>query len=248
MKCPSKLTTRLTVTPDMCGRDPYLAPTAVFTMFQNVAGEHAEAIGNGAAALHERDLYWLTVHTRIDFHDKARLMEEVSASTWVNPAKPIAVRGFRSYDLRAGDRLIAEGITEWAAINTKTGKLAHFSEFGYPDDFEFSDYVACGGKINRFRDEFADDDLSYEFTVRASSIDIGHHMNNVVYVRALLDCFSSKEIAHMPIKTMQSRYIAACMEGETLGMYKKRTESGWLLGARRSDGKIAVYLSIELGE
>ncbi|MDO4842530.1 MAG: thioesterase, partial [Phoenicibacter congonensis] len=91
-----------------------------------------------------------------------------------------------------------------------------------------------------------DADEVYTFTVRTSSIDIGRHMNNVAYVRAFLDCFTADEAAQLPIGTMEVRYITACMEGEELRMCKKAIDGGWLLGARRSDGKYAAVASVLL--
>ncbi len=211
------------LTPDMCGKQPKMQPPAAFMLFQNAASLHAEAIGNGTAALAERDCYWVATHSKIDFYSDANLM----------------------YDIFVGDKQIAEGLTEWVVLNRETG-FVRFSEFGFPDDFEFQDYVACGGKLCRFRDEFTDDDEVYTFTVRTSSIDIGRHMNNVAYVRAFLDCFTADEVASMPVKTMEARYITACMEGEELKIFKKRTDTGFVLGARRADGKCAAFLGITL--
>ena len=139
-----------TVTPDLCGKEPKMQPPAAFMLFQNAASLHAEDIGNGTAALAERGLYWVATHSRIDFYDDARLMDKLTVSTWVNPAKPNAVRGYRGYDIFVGDRRIAEGLTEWVVLNRETG-FVRFSEFGFPDGFEFQDYVACGGKLRRFR-------------------------------------------------------------------------------------------------
>lgn len=234
-----------TVTPDLCGKEPKMQPPAAFMLFQNAASLHAEDIGNGTAALAERGLYWVATHSRIDFYDDARLMDKLTVSTWVNPAKPNAVRGYRGYDIFVGDRRIAEGLTEWVVLNRETG-FVRFSEFGFPEGFEFQDYVACGGKLRRFRDEFSDDDEVYTFVVRTGSIDIGRHMNNVAYVRAFLDCFTADEAASMPVGTMEARYITACMEGEELKIYKKCTGDGYVLGARRSDGKYAAFLGITL--
>ena len=43
------------LTPDLCGKQPKMQPPAAFLLFQNAASLHAEAIGNGTAALAERD-------------------------------------------------------------------------------------------------------------------------------------------------------------------------------------------------
>lgn len=234
-----------TVTPDLCGKEPVMNPTAAFTLFQNAAGLHAEEIGNGTAALAGRNKYWVATHTRIDFHGHAQLMEKITVSTWPVWRKPNAVRGYRGYDIKSGDKLVAEGVTEWVVLDRDAG-FVRFSGFGFPEDFEFYNELPFGGKLTHYHDEFSDADEVYTFTVRTSSIDIGRHMNNVAYVRAFLDCFTADEVAQLPIGTMEVRYITACMEGEELRICKKAIDGGWLLGARRSDGKCAAVASVLL--
>ena len=43
---------------------------------------------------------------------------------------------------------------------------------------------------------------------------MGRHMNNVVYIRLLLDCFSAKELASGMIRTIEAHYASPCLEGE----------------------------------
>ena len=57
---------------------------------------------------------------------------------------------------------------------------------------------------------------------------------------------TADEVAQLPIGTMEVRYITACMEGEELRICKKAIDGGWLLGARRSDGKCAAVASVLL--
>ena len=47
---------------------------------------------------------------------------------------------------------------------------------------------------------------------------------------------------------MEIRYAVACMEGEQLKIYKKRTDTGYLLGVRKADGTSAAVASITLAE
>ena len=49
-------------------------------------------------------------------------------------------------------------------------------------------------------DELTQDELIYTHLVRATDIDMGRHMNNVVYIRLLLDCLPAKELASGRIK------------------------------------------------
>ena len=73
----------------------------------------------------------MATHSKIDFYNDANLLDMLTVSTWVNPAKPNAVRGYRGYDIFVGDKQIAEGLTEWVVLNRETG-FVRFSEFGLP--------------------------------------------------------------------------------------------------------------------
>ena len=48
---------QIIVSPSMCGASPALSHAAVFTLFQDLAAEHAERIGVGGAAMAARGLF-----------------------------------------------------------------------------------------------------------------------------------------------------------------------------------------------
>lgn len=237
----------ITITPELCGIEPKLLPTGVFTVFQAAATRHAELIGVGGAAMAERGTYWVATHTRIDFFDSAEMMQTATVRTWPAACKPNAIRIYRNYSMSSGGRKIAEGKTEWVVLD-RENSIVPFSASGFPQDFEFCEDTVCEGKLLRLRDSFDDEDEVYTFTVRASAIDTGHHMNNVIYVRAMLDCFTARELADMKPASMEIRYAVACMEGELLKIYRKRTDTGYLLGVRKADGTSAAVASIKLAE
>lgn len=84
------------------------------------------------------------------------------------------------------------------------------------------------------------------YTVRPTDIDFGRHMNNVAYVRVLLDCFSAAELASGRIASMEVHYAAPCLEGEELGVYCRREENGCRLAIKKADGKAAVLAAVKL--
>ena len=128
----------ITVTPDYCDAAAQLSPLAAFTIFQGIAAQHAELIGVGGAAMAKRGEFWLTVHTRVDFLQRAGLMDELTAATWPEPCDGKAIRCYRSYSLRRGDALLALGRTQWAVLGPEK-KLMPFAQTGFPADFPFSD-------------------------------------------------------------------------------------------------------------
>ena len=105
--------------------------------------------------------------------------------------------------------------------------------------------LGAGAKIvGQFSFELTQDDLVYTHHVRATDIDMGRHMNNVVYIRLLLDCFSAKELASGRIKSIEAHYASPCLEGETLGVFCRRKERLCRMAVRHADGRPAVLAQI----
>ena len=182
------------LTPDYCDARAGLSPYGAFTIFQAIATEHAERIGVGGAAMAKRGEFWLTVHSRVDFVGRAHLMQTLRAKTWPEPCDETSIRCFRSYSLNCGDTPVALGRTQWAILGPEQ-KVVPFGQSGFPRDFPFTGEAGITAAPVRFRDDFAPEDFVRTYTVRPTDIDFGQHMNNVAYIRVLLDCFSAAELA-----------------------------------------------------
>ena len=235
----------IVVTPDYCDMAAGLSPLGAFTIFQGIASEHAEQIGVGFRAMGERGEFWLTVHTRVDFLSRAYIMDELKAETWPEKCEEGASRCYRSYCLSRGDQAVAVGRTQWAILGPEK-KVMKFSESGVPKDFPFIERESVQGPNARFRDDFSEDDLRFVRKVCATDIDLGRHMNNVSYVRVLMDCFSAKEIASGRMKSVEIHYFAPCLEGDELAVYVKNEETQTRAAIKR-EGKIAAMACVKMG-
>lgn len=231
------------LTPDYCDARAGLSPLGAFTIFQAIATQHAELIGVGGAAMAKRGEFWLTVHSRVDFAAGAKLMQTLTAKTWPEPCDETSIRCFRSYSLRCGDTLVARGRTQWAILGPEK-KVVPFGQSGFPQDFPFTGEEGITDAPVRFRDDFTPDDFVRSYTVRPTDIDFGRHMNNVAYIRVLLDCFSADQIASGKIASIEAHYSAPCLEGETLSVYQKQDGGTVRIAIKKSDGKPAVMAAV----
>ena len=238
---------QIVLTPDLCGSAAALSPLAAFTIFQGIASEHAEKIGVGGAAMARRGEFWLTVHSRVDFYAPAYLMDELTACTWPEQCEGRDIRCFRSYRLTHGEKLVALGRTQWAILGPEK-KILRFEQSGFPADFPFPAAAAIDAPPVRFHDDLTQDEPLYTHLIRATDIDMGRHMNNVVYIRLLLDCFSSKELASDAIRSIEAHYASPCLEGETLGIFCHRDGQTCRMSVRHADGRAAVLAQIVFGE
>ncbi len=229
----------LIVTPDYCDASGALSPLAAFTIFQGIAAQHAEALGVGSAAMAKKGEFWLTVHTRVDLFARAEMMDSLTVRTWAEACSERDVRTYRSYTLSRGESLIARGKTEWAILGPEK-RVIRFGDSGFPKDYPFPAESAIPKKLQRFHEKFEDTDFFSHYAVRPTDIDLGRHMNNVAYVRLLLDCFSAKELSSGQIRSVELHYSTPCFEGEELTVYKKLSDDGTCrIAIVKPDGKTA---------
>ena len=84
------------------------------------------------------------------------------------------------------------------------------------------------------------------YTVRSTDIDLGGHMNNVAYVRAIAGAFSCDEWQKMDIRELEIAFRAPCYEGDTL-VWQKRADDALSLRAALPNGKTIVLARIVSG-
>ena len=238
MKC--EYSRSLTVLPSMCDASGRLGVPDTFALFMDIATEHAEQLGIGMNGLMKQGLFWLTARTRVRFHRHPAMVETVTARTW--PEKPERSRCNRDYVLEANGEILAEGKTEWMIMNLKTGRL-YPTDSVFPEDLELLEDRVLPGPFMRMSDDFTDLDDFGSYTVRSTDIDLGGHMNNAAYVRAIAGAFSASAWQEMDIHEMEVAFRAQCYEGSVLRIQRRAGEAG--TEVRLScDGKTVVLARI----
>ena len=198
-------------------------------------------MGLGMDVLAKKNLIWLTVKTRIRIFERPAMLQTLSALTW--PETPGRIRCNRFYQLASENGIVAEGKTEWAMMDTVTGRLARIADT-YPHELEHRDTAVCEGPFARISDDFSNCTKLTEFTVRSADIDAAQHMNNAAYVRAVMSMFTTAQLCEIEIREMEAHFRASCYEGEVLKICARFPEEGMEIGMLREDGKAALLVLI----
>jgi len=229
------------ILPGVTDASAKLSYHGTFSMFMDVASEHAERLGIGTQLI-RRGLFWLTVKTQIRFFKRPGLGKLVTLSTW--PETPERMRCCRSYQLRQEDSVLISGKTEWAVVSTETGRLTPL-EGVFPAELDFSRLSACPEPFARIGEKEFDETRTFEHVVRSTDVDLGGHMNNAAYVRAIMDTFSVEEQARLRVRRMDVLFRSPCFEGNRLLISKRGVENGMELRVVNGD-KTAVLARMEL--
>ena len=241
MEC--RMTKEMMILPGCCDSSARLGVADTFGLFMDLAAEHAVAIGNGPVDMKARGLFWLTVKTRIRFFRRPGITEVVTASTW--PERIGKKRGDRSYTLSRGGELLVAGKSEWAILELEGGGLHDVMDV-YAPDTEFPQESAVPGLYTRIRDNFTGEPFA-QYTVHSTDIDLGGHMNNAAYPRALASLFTVAEQRALTVREAELHFRAPCYEGDTLSFQKRRDENGVLeVRAALPSGKTALLIRLTL--
>ena len=212
-------TREVTILPSLCDAEAKLAVPSAFALFMDIATEHAELLGVGMNGLMKQDLFWLTVRTKIRFYRRPALVERVTARTW--PEKPERSRCNRDYRLERDGETLVEGKTEWMIMNTRTGRL-YPTDGVFPQDLELEAERVLPGPFMRMTDDFTGAEDFGTYTVRSTDIDLGGHMNNAAYARAIAGAFTSEAWQALDVREMEIAFRAPCYEGSVLRFQKRR--------------------------
>ena len=224
-----------------CDNTSRLSVPFMFNMFMDIATDHANELHLSSKDLGE-DMFWLATRTKIIVNRRPQMSEKVTLATW--PQKAVRVRANRHYTISDSEGVAVLGKTEWAVINTASGKLQRLNDI-YGEDFEFCEDVSCEESYARISDKFDDAEVFAQYKICSNDIDIGQHMNNAAYIRALFSLFSTKELNDSNVKEIDITYKNQSYEGEILTIKVRQTDDGaFEYGMIKPDNTVAAVVRI----
>ena len=207
--------------------------------FQDMASRHSIIMGVDDFTLLENDnAMWVVSKTKIKINKLPLWNEDVTVRTW--PMGAEGVRCNRCYQIKKGDEVLINAISEWVIIDATSRTLRKVETTSYPTDVDWIQEKSIEERFRRFKDDFTEEDLVYKRLVRSGDIDVTHHTNNVTYITMLLDTFSVKELEAKQWEDVEVSYLNESFEGETLSIYRKEKEDGYYFSIKKEDGKVAL--------
>lgn len=237
----NKLSREYVVPISFCDKNAQLSFTGIFNLFMDLATEHAALLGIGNNALKEKNCFWVAAKSRISIKSRPFMLHRVIASTW--PEKPKNIRYNRYYTVSDESGIIIEGKTEWAILDSTSGRPRKSSDV-YPQDMEHLPDTVCDAPFERISADFGECAEIARHRVESQDIDLSCHMNNVAYVRAVLSAFTTKEIDEMNIKEIEVAYRLQCFEGEMLSIRRRDTNGAVEIGIVKEDSSTAAVIKI----
>ena len=214
-------TKTVTILPSQVDAWGRLSLPHAFDLFMDTATEAAGAMGVGWDFLIRKGMFWITVKARVRFIDPPKLLDTVDVVTW--PEKPCEMRCNRYYEIRRGGEVLVQGKTEWAIVSVQNGKPQRLADI-LPADLEYPEATVCPEPFARIRSYFDGPPFAHHL-VTNTDIDMARHMNNVAYVRAIVNAFPLKAWKALDVRQMDVIFLTSAHEGDTLRFQQRREAS-----------------------
>ena len=179
---------------------------------------------------------WVLIKTKVHFENYSKLGDFIEARCYTAHKKLATVD--LEIDFKKGDNISFIVKQECCPIDVTTRKIRGINTISYPNDMECIEPV-LDKKYLRLNTKFEEIDKVYEQKVLASDIDFNNHVNNVKYIKYLMNAFSSDFWIEHEICDFEIHYINETREGEILSIYQKTEENEINFLIKNGDKEIA---------
>jgi acyl-ACP thioesterase len=187
---------------------------------------------------------WAVARTKIHYDRCPLWNDQVKMTVFPVKISPIAVHLNIQVETLEGESLL-RCRQELCAIDMADHSLRRVDNTPFPMDLDVRP-PALPTPCRRMKVQLGEEALVYRHTVRTSDTDSNHHMNNVAYVRLLVDAFPSSFWEANQVREFDIQYASEGQEGETLGVYQAAEGTDRVLQVKCGDRTLVkAYLQME---
>lgn len=201
--------------------DNTLTITALFHYLQDVMIENANSYGASTRFHHEKGLAWVLIDYDIDLYDMPTVFEDVTCGTLPYSFKKYY--GYRKYEAKIQDQLVAKGTGRFVLMNMNDKTLAMPTKELLS---LFTDALEKPASLPLSKHRLLDIEPHHisSIEVKKSDIDLNNHMNNVKYLEHALDSLNNLNIDLGSVSNIRITYKKECYLGDQLTLKAIKTK------------------------
>ena len=212
--------------------------TSLASLFQEIAGNHAHANGFGFKQMIKENQMWVLTRLKVEIHKFPVWDDIINISTWiVNREKFFSRRDFEIHS--NNDELLVSASSGWMLLDVKSKrpKLVDSIKMDIP---MLAEKLALSDELSKI-EKLTIAESTANYTVQYSDLDVNNHVNNVKYIRILLDSYSYNWRSSKTILSFEINYLAEAAYNDELEILKSEiNEEGFVIQEieRKSDNKV----------
>ena len=222
-----------------------IKPTNLMQLFQEAAGNHAQNLGAGYAALVEEKLFWALSRIRVEIQHLPRWGEEIYIETWpCSLVGPFFRRDFIFYNQQNEE--ICKGVSGWLLLNSENMRPQRAERLTI--DLPLNEgKLALGTFPDRLNGQAETPVFSKK--ILYNEIDVNNHVNNTRYLDWVMDCFDSAFYQSHRLTSFTLEFLGEMHWGDDVELLSGQNGSSFHIQAvNLKTGKIAFKSDVDWSE
>ncbi len=215
---------------------------SAFSMVQQMNTEYFRTFECDNITCKERDnALWVITKTRLHFNRFPKWGEVLRGVSGT-----IKTHGYKTEIdtvLSSSDSPDVVARQELFVIDATSREPRKIDTLKYPQDMEYVTET-LPLRFFRIKEELGEEDLVYRDRFRLTDIDYSNHVNNVVYVRHILDALTPEFFSSRRITDFEIQYRHECYEGHEFAVFRKDIDDNTTDLQIRSDNQICIDVRI----
>ncbi len=218
-------------------------PASILSLFQDVAGIHANELGIGFHQLMANKTIWVLTKVRYRVVGQLRRYETVRVRTW--PLPPARVNFRREYCIESPDGTpLVYGTSEWVIVHSEKRRVLPATNV-YPEGEDYRTDTFFEGRLAKVP-QFDAADEGRTVVPGYTQLDINGHINNTCYAGYVMDALSPAD--GETVREMQIDYHRELIEGTPVQLHLQREGRTVLAKGVSGEGECMFSCRVELDE
>lgn len=228
------------ITASMCDKDSKLSMISIFRMIQDAVTDHLGDLGIDGVVVKERyGIVWVFVRNNVRVLRYPDWRDECGVRCFISQITPVKMIIDTEILCADGTPAVRSSL-EACLIDFGSGRIRRISDIG-ADKLETHEPLP-GLEFDRF--PRVGTETVRTAKIGSTTVDMCGHMNNVEYVRYILDSYGSHDFDERPIGRMDIHYIGQSYEGQFIDICRNSDGDTDLINVKK-DGKTVTECLIE---
>lgn len=227
-------------------KDTHLGNRAILEYFENIAGRHADTLGNGVNDIPRTHSAWILLDWKVKVLHRPSYGEELTVTTWSHSIERCFGNRYFTLEDSSGS-MCAAASSKWVLMDTEkwsmiraddklTAKFCSEPERQLPID----------PALGRLKPP-AEYSSSVEYTVQRRDIDLFGHVHNTNYLDLAYEALPEEVYAQRPFGSIRITYKKEIRRGEKLLLKYAFVDGKHTAAITSGDGGV-IHSIIELSD
>lgn len=208
----------------------------IMKMFQVATFNHSNIMGlDHESMIKKSNAFWIVTKMKLCLKKDIVSQDKINVTTWTHELG--GIRATRDCVFKCGNKIIANGTSEWCCLDCDTRKIRKMNSIEYPD-LNMEKTNNLNNTFSNIREIVDEPNFVYSRKILSTDIDINNHTNNLRYNYFVLDAFSVEERKCLNIKEYEIYFVNESYENDMIKIYKKKIKNYYYVEGKVQDKTI----------